>query len=63
MDMTHEDLTSVGVTAFGHRHKLMKKIKELAQGGGAGIMFYLSRHATHLFEYTISATNMYLLSF
>ncbi len=35
MDMSHEDLNSVGVTAFGHRHRIMRKIKELAQAGGA----------------------------
>eukprot|EP00731_Ephydatia_muelleri_P020724 Em0013g451a len=35
MDMTHEDLNSIGVTAFGHRHKIFKKIKEMSHTGGS----------------------------
>ena len=35
MDMSHEDLNSVGVAAFGHRHKVIRKLKELAHNGGA----------------------------
>ena len=35
MDMSHDDLCSVGVTAFGHRHKILRKVKELAHNGGA----------------------------
>ena len=29
VEMTNEDLQSVGVDAFGHRHKILRKIKEL----------------------------------
>ena len=35
MDMSHDDLASVGVSAFGHRHKLIRKIKEMVRNGGA----------------------------
>lgn len=35
VDMTHEDLQSIGITAFGHRHRILKKVKELVQNGGA----------------------------
>ena len=35
MDMSHDDLVSVGVSAFGHRHKLIHKIKEIVHNGGA----------------------------
>ena len=35
MDMSHDDLMSIGVTAFGHRHKILRKVKELAHNGGA----------------------------
>ena len=29
VDMTSEDLQTIGVTAFGHRHKILKKAKEV----------------------------------
>lgn len=29
VDMTSEDLQTIGVTAFGHRHKILKKAKEM----------------------------------
>ena len=29
VDMTSEDLQTIGVAAFGHRHKILKKVKEL----------------------------------
>lgn len=35
VDMTHEDLQSIGITAFGHRHRILKKVKELVHNGGA----------------------------
>lgn len=35
VDMTHEDLQSIGVSAFGHRHRILKKVKELVHNGGA----------------------------
>lgn len=35
MDMSHDDLSSVGVTAFGHRHRILRKVRELAHNGGA----------------------------
>lgn len=34
VDMSHEDLQSIGVTAFGHRHRILKKVKELVHSGG-----------------------------
>ena len=36
VDMTHEDLQSIGITAFGHRHRILRSVKELAHSGGAG---------------------------
>ncbi len=35
MDMSHDDLASVGMSAFGHRHKIIRKVKELVDNGGA----------------------------
>ena len=35
VDMSHDDLISVGVAAFGHRHKIIRKVKELVHNGGA----------------------------
>ena len=31
-EMGHEDLKQIGVTAFGHRHKLIKGIEKLLSG-------------------------------
>ena len=31
-EMGHEDLKQIGVTAFGHRHKLIKGIEKLVSG-------------------------------
>ena len=28
IEMTNEDLQSIGVTAFGHRHKILRRLKE-----------------------------------
>ena len=36
VDMMHEDLQSIGITAFGHRHRILRSVKELAHSGGAG---------------------------
>ena len=36
VDMSHEDLQSIGVTAFGDRHRILRSVKELAHSGGAG---------------------------
>lgn len=35
MDMSHDDLNSIEITAFGHRHRILRKVKELAHNGGA----------------------------
>lgn len=29
VEMTSDDLQSIGVTAFGHRHKILRRVKEL----------------------------------
>ena len=29
VEMTNDDLQSIGVTAFGHRHKILRRVKEL----------------------------------
>ena len=31
-EMGHEDLKQIGITAFGHRHKLIKGIEKLVSG-------------------------------
>ena len=36
-EMGHEDLKQIGVTAFGHRHKLIKGIEKLVSGNGKNI--------------------------
>ena len=33
-EMGHEDLKQIGITAFGHRHKLLKGIEKLLSGNG-----------------------------
>ncbi len=33
-DMGHEDLKQIGITAFGHRHKLIKGLEKLVSGNG-----------------------------
>ena len=33
-EMGHEDLKQIGITAFGHRHKLIKGIEKLSSGNG-----------------------------
>ena len=33
MDMTSNDLKSVGVSAFGKRHKILKKVREIRNTG------------------------------
>jgi tankyrase len=33
-EMNHEDLKQIGVTAYGHRHKLIKGIEKLVSGKG-----------------------------
>lgn len=37
-EMAHEDLKQIGVTAFGHRHKLIKGIEKLVSGNGKKII-------------------------
>merc|ERR1719430_139544 len=36
-EMGHEDLKQIGVTAFGHRHKLIKGIEKLLSGNAPAI--------------------------
>ncbi len=35
VDMSHDDMVSIGLSAFGHRHKIIRKVKELVHNGGA----------------------------
>ena len=35
-EMTGEDLLTIGITQFGVRHRIMKKIRELVQGPSSG---------------------------
>ena len=32
MDMGHEELKEIGIHAFGHRHKILKAVKEKLSG-------------------------------
>ena len=32
MDMDHEELKEIGIHAFGHRHKILKAVKEKLSG-------------------------------
>ena len=36
-EMGHEDLKQIGITAFGHRHKLIKGIEKLVSGNAPAI--------------------------
>ena len=36
LEMTGEDLLSIGITQFGVRHRIIKKIKEVVQGPNNG---------------------------
>jgi len=38
-EMNHEDLKQIGVTAYGHRHKLIKGIEKLVSGKGNNVNF------------------------
>ena len=33
-EMGHEDLKQIGITAYGHRHKLIKGLEKLVSGNG-----------------------------
>ena len=41
VDMSHEELKEVGIVAYGHRHKLLKAVKERLGGTGCttGMLF------------------------
>ena len=41
VDMGHEELKEVGIIAYGHRHKLLKAVKERLGGTGCttGMLF------------------------
>jgi tankyrase len=41
-EMGHEDLKQIGITAFGHRHKLLKGIEKLLSGNGTQKQTYLT---------------------
>ena len=36
-EMGHEDLKQIGITAYGHRHKLIKGLEKLVSGNAAVI--------------------------
>lgn len=41
-EMGHEDLKQIGVSAFGHRHKLIKGIEKLVSGNGIFFVIKIS---------------------
>ena len=46
-EMGHEDLKQIGITAFGHRHKLIKGLEKLMSGNGR---FFLSIIRIHNYD-------------
>ena len=46
VDMGHEELKEIGVVAYGHRHKLLKGVKEKLAGAGCtfGTLHILYKH-------------------
>lgn len=48
VEMTNEDFQSIGVTAFGHRHKLLRRIKDLTcseeEIGVSSVYMYVHRY-------------------
>ena len=49
-EMGHEDLKQIGITAFGHRHKLIKGIEKLLSGNGK-FDFSIFLVDFHIFRY------------
>ena len=43
LDMSSDDLQAIGVTAFGYRHKISKKAKELALSRSTGYHYFDGR--------------------
>ena len=41
VDMGHKELKEVGIVAYGHRHKLLKAVKEKLGGQGCTVGGYL----------------------
>ena len=50
-EMGHEDLKQIGITAFGHRHKLIKGLEKLMSGNGNHNSFieYFDINLKHLY--------------
>ena len=42
VEMGQEQLKEIGITAYGHRHKILKGVKERLAGVGCTIGIYLS---------------------
>lgn len=53
VDMGHKELKEVGIVAFGHRHKLLKAVKERLGGQGCTIGGYLWFLLLHIFKYSV----------
>ena len=49
VDMGHKELKEVGIVAYGHRHKLLKAVKEKLGGPGCTIGRF---HSVALFCFT-----------
>ena len=39
-EMGHEDLKQIGITAYGHRHKLIKGLDKLLSGNGKKVFTF-----------------------
>ena len=44
VEMTNEDLQSIGVSKFGIRHRILKKVKELLHGKSEGKIISIKSH-------------------
>ena len=38
-EMGHEELKQIGITAFGHRHKLIKGLEKIVSGNGRCLIY------------------------
>lgn len=52
IEMNGDDLQSIGITAFGVRHRLLKRVRELVQGNNEGmnnpLIFLLTGHISRI---------------
>lgn len=47
VDMGHEELKEIGIHAYGHRHKILKAVKEKLSGLGLGQCIDINKGARY----------------